>query len=40
MNFCKDVIYTAQNYDEEQYTIKKYRKYKPQYNKRYSKKEC
>ena len=38
MNFCKDVIYTAQSYDKEQYKRKKYKKYKPQYNKRYSKK--
>ena len=35
MNFCKDIIYTTQNYDKSQYKKKKYNKYN---NKRYNKK--
>ena len=39
MNFCKDVIYTAQSYDKDQYKKKRYKKYHPQNNKRYNKKD-
>ena len=37
MNFCKDIIYTIQNYDKNQYKKKKYKKYNLQNFKIYNK---